>query len=192
MSLAYDLITSSAGPALGFADKLQREHMGAAAALARALGTGIRGLMMSLDRDAVLLADVRAVRPADEYGRPAPGGEVSLACLWASTAIREAAQGLAAPTTGWHAPEPRGALPAPPALRGALLPQREAHRGAAGGRLVRWLALAGLLATCATGERGSEPSCSSACYVRTSAEGPECWCTGPRPCQTHITAGACP
>lgn len=28
MSLAYDLITSSAGPALGFADKLQREHMG--------------------------------------------------------------------------------------------------------------------------------------------------------------------
>ena len=87
---------------------------------------------------------------------------------------------------------PRGALPAPHALRGAVLPHREAHRGAAGGRLVRWLALAGLLATCATGERAAEPSCSSACYTRTSSDGPECWCMGPRPCQTAISAGACP
>ncbi len=180
-SLAYDLITSSAGPALEFADELQRKHMGAAAALARALGTGIRGLTMALDRDEALLADVRAVRSADaeplpisyeaalaadrgrprygvaslrgpaeevfsgahdaadqivwdavyaaagrppvppprydahrsltEYGRPAPFGEVSLACLWASTAIREAVQGGAAPTTGAEAWERYGGLP---------------------------------------------------------------------------------
>lgn len=40
-------------------------------------------------------------------------------------------------------------------------------------------------------DRG-EPSCSSACYTHTSTEGPECWCTAPRPCQTSIAAGACP
>ncbi len=180
-SLAYDLITSSAGPALAFANELQQKHMGAAAALARALGTGIRGLTMAPDRDAALLADVRAARSADveplpisyeaalaadcgrarygvaglrgpaeelwsgahdaadqiawdaiyeaagrppappprydahrsltEYGRPAPFGEVSLACLWASTAIREEVQGGAAPTTGAAAWERYGGLP---------------------------------------------------------------------------------
>ena len=35
------------------------------------------------------------------------------------------------------------------------------------------------------------PPCTAQCYTYGSDDGPECHCTGPRPCQTSISAGAC-